>query len=203
MNSIEAKVTFIEGRDSGKSLPVKSPGSFIGRESDNDIRLSCEGASRYHAKIEFSEDLSWLIRDLGSSNGTRLNGKKIAGFSKLSDGDVISFGGDIIKFEASQVSVDAKPDKKSAPAADRSAGGKDEKMETYLKARLSQEMALLAKKLKAEKIRRLRLATTVVLVAVNLTILSIYLMHVCKSRTLYLITSEIIRILEHFRAGMR
>lgn len=65
----------------------------IGRAPDNLISLSDDSnISRYHAEIEKRGDEFWII-ELGSSNGTTLNGNAVTSESVLKDGDVILFGG--------------------------------------------------------------------------------------------------------------
>lgn len=62
----------------------------IGRALDNDIVLGEAEVSRHHARIEYHNGSFELI-DLGSTNGTSVNGIPIAR-SKLRDGDIISLG---------------------------------------------------------------------------------------------------------------
>ncbi len=65
----------------------------LGRTSDNTVAFSSDSnVSRYHAEIEWRDGEFWLI-DLGSSNGTILNGERVEGDKKLSDGDEITLGG--------------------------------------------------------------------------------------------------------------
>ncbi len=65
----------------------------IGRASDNIIALTDDSnISRYHAEIENRNGEFW-INDLGSSNGTTLNGEKVTMEKPLFDGDKIVFGG--------------------------------------------------------------------------------------------------------------
>lgn len=65
----------------------------IGRASDNVVSLSNDSnISRYHAEIEKRGDEFWLI-ELGSSNGTKLNGFAVTAERALKDGDVILLGG--------------------------------------------------------------------------------------------------------------
>jgi hypothetical protein len=66
-------------------------GASIGRALDNSVRVDVEGVSRYHAIIEQRDDGFWLS-DLGSRNGTKLNGVIISGDRKLGDGDSVVLG---------------------------------------------------------------------------------------------------------------
>ena len=64
----------------------------IGREIGNSIApVAAEGLSRRHAKIVF-RDGKWTIEDLGSTNGTFVNGKKIDSPAEIKPGDKISCG---------------------------------------------------------------------------------------------------------------
>ncbi len=59
----------------------------LGRSHDCDLILPDVLLSRRHAEIERT-DRGWVLRDLGSLNGTRLNGVRVAGDQALHDGDV-------------------------------------------------------------------------------------------------------------------
>ena len=63
----------------------------IGRAIDNDIRLSGPLCSRHHCRIEVDAQGAWVI-DLGSANGTQVDGKRIQRRA-LRPGDVIAIGG--------------------------------------------------------------------------------------------------------------
>ncbi len=64
--------------ESGTSrVPTRSEAIRIGRATDNDVVLSSEPTvSRYHAEVTCSEG-GWAIRDVGSHNGTHINGKRL------------------------------------------------------------------------------------------------------------------------------
>ena len=62
----------------------------IGRHEDNDIVLSDPSISGHHAKIRFEED-GYFIYDFASTNGTRVNGRKIYR-KRIDDGDIIQIG---------------------------------------------------------------------------------------------------------------
>ena len=63
----------------------------IGREPACDMTLGDETVSRWHACLELSGG-SWLLADLGSTNGTRLNGWRVTGQMPVRPGDMVSFG---------------------------------------------------------------------------------------------------------------
>jgi hypothetical protein len=63
----------------------------IGRELACDMTLADETVSRWHACLERSGG-SWLLADLGSTNGTRLNGWRVTGQMPVRPGDMVSFG---------------------------------------------------------------------------------------------------------------
>lgn len=62
----------------------------VGREAESDIPLYSKHVSRYHAKLRVRDD-NVLLEDLGSTNGTFLNGERLFSLAKLEDGDEISF----------------------------------------------------------------------------------------------------------------
>jgi pSer/pThr/pTyr-binding forkhead associated (FHA) protein len=74
------------------TLPVGSQPRFtIGREPDCDMMLADETVSRWHASLERAVG-GWLLADLGSTNGTRLNGWRVSSPIPVRAGDMVSFG---------------------------------------------------------------------------------------------------------------
>jgi hypothetical protein len=69
----------------------------IGRHASNDIRLPSRAVSNFHAEI-LKEDGTLVIRDLGSTNGTRVNGECIDR-SPVSPGDSIRIGNHILSLQ--------------------------------------------------------------------------------------------------------
>lgn len=63
----------------------------IGRADGNDIAIADELASRLHAVLEWL-GVNWSVRDVGSRNGTFVNGTRIARQMRLTDGDEIRIG---------------------------------------------------------------------------------------------------------------
>ena len=78
------------GADKGKTHQLMAGGTLIGREQENDIVVADSGVSRRHAIIKHQEG-KFLLIDLGSSGGTKVNGQPIVG-KTLSSGGAISVG---------------------------------------------------------------------------------------------------------------
>jgi FHA domain len=71
----------------------------IGRSSDNDMALEeDEFASAHHARVEPRRDGVW-VEDVGSTNGTFVNGSKLSRPQRLTAGDVIRVGETDLRFE--------------------------------------------------------------------------------------------------------
>lgn len=70
----------------------------VGRTDDNDIWIDHMAVSSHHARID-NNDGYFILSDLKSTNGTFINGKKIAGPTTLKLNDWISIGKHIIYFK--------------------------------------------------------------------------------------------------------
>jgi pSer/pThr/pTyr-binding forkhead associated (FHA) protein len=78
--------------EAGSGIPVDSAPITIGRGGQNDVVLDGdEFASASHARIEVRGDDVW-VQDLESTNGTFVNGSRVAGAERLSPGDVLRVG---------------------------------------------------------------------------------------------------------------
>ncbi|GAA1613476.1 ATP-binding cassette domain-containing protein [Catellatospora bangladeshensis] len=78
--------------DSGQTAPADGAVRIrLGREADNDIVLADLQASRYHAELRRTGDTFTLV-DLGSRNGTFLNGRQVAKPTLMHAGDMVSIG---------------------------------------------------------------------------------------------------------------
>jgi type II secretory ATPase GspE/PulE/Tfp pilus assembly ATPase PilB-like protein len=86
----------------------------VGRHPDNQIQYNDDGLSRKHCLFERRPD-GWWVQDLGSRNGTKLNGVRITN-AALASGDVVRVGTLEIRFMA--------PDAPSKASAQPSAGGR-------------------------------------------------------------------------------
>jgi predicted component of type VI protein secretion system len=82
----------------GKRLMVGPTGVTLGRSRQCDIVLQDPNVSRQHAEIR-PRGGSWVLNDLGSTNGSLLNGRRIERPEVLKPGDEIEVGTSVITFE--------------------------------------------------------------------------------------------------------
>jgi hypothetical protein len=75
----------------GRSVILGSNGAVIGRSRECDIVIDDANVSRRHAEVRPSGG-SWTVRDLGSTNGVKVNGRRIDHPQALRPGDVIDLG---------------------------------------------------------------------------------------------------------------
>ena len=104
-HAADAKLTIVDGKDSGKNIEITKDEILAGRSLDNDFVISDISVSRKHFKIKKEGD-RFIISDMGSGNGIKVNGSKTTS-TTLSDGDIISVGARQIKFEI--LNPDLKP----------------------------------------------------------------------------------------------
>ena len=107
---------FISGKYQGGEFPLPDSGEIvIGRSSELDMVLVEDMVSRRHAKISV-EDGDIYLEDLGSTNGSFVNGEKISR-TKLAEGDRILIGTSIIKVVASDGAASVQDAKAKMTAA--------------------------------------------------------------------------------------
>jgi diguanylate cyclase (GGDEF)-like protein len=93
----EASLILIYGApDLGKRFPLTRE-STVGRDEGNEIRIDLSFVSRQHARFR-RYDGAWHVTDLGSRNGTHVNGRPAAGEVPLVNGDQVRIGGAIFKY---------------------------------------------------------------------------------------------------------
>jgi hypothetical protein len=73
----------------------------LGRLPACELAVADPNVSRRHAEVRRGPDGTWLVADLGSTNGTKVNGERIGGPRQLKDGDEITVGSTTVRFEAS------------------------------------------------------------------------------------------------------
>jgi pSer/pThr/pTyr-binding forkhead associated (FHA) protein len=75
----------------GQRYSLNAPSIVLGRSSDADILIDDTGVSRRHLEIRTGPGTAQAV-DLGSTNGSYVNGHKIVGSSELTDGSTITMG---------------------------------------------------------------------------------------------------------------
>jgi pSer/pThr/pTyr-binding forkhead associated (FHA) protein len=108
-----AKFVVRSGPQKGERLLVKVPIVNIGRADYNDLVLSDESVSGQHAKLTRREGI-WILVDLGSTNGTMVDGERIAEDTPLAPGCFVRFGDVQLVFEPTDDDADV-----NAPKATR------------------------------------------------------------------------------------
>jgi hypothetical protein len=98
------------GRPLALLFPPGEAGSYtIGRDRDCDLFIGDLTVSRSHARLERSGD-GWMLADLGSTNGTRVNGWRVRQPVLVREGDRVMFGS--VQFE---MCADQRPGRPSPP----------------------------------------------------------------------------------------
>ncbi|HST55633.1 MAG TPA: DUF3662 and FHA domain-containing protein [Solirubrobacteraceae bacterium] len=82
----------------GRRLLVPPRGAVVGRSRECDVVLDDSGVSRQHAEVR-PEAEGWVVEDLGSTNGVRVNGRQIVGAHVIHQGDRIELGSTEMEFE--------------------------------------------------------------------------------------------------------
>ena len=88
----------------GRRLPVKVPVVNIGRAEFNDVVIADPSVSTSHAKLQRRDDV-WVLSDLGSTNGTFVEGERVEGEVALGPGTTVKFGEVAVLFEPLDESV--------------------------------------------------------------------------------------------------
>ena len=119
---LNAELRVISGKQAGTVIPLTSGRFLIGREEDCHLRPGNDLVSRHHCVFKMDE-YTVRIRDLGSTNGTFVNGERLRGEIMLNTGDQVKVG--TLEFEvlitegaavaeadadASPVTLDGEPD---------------------------------------------------------------------------------------------
>ena len=91
-----AILTFESGPFSGRIVALPNQMVSIGRAPDNEVVVGDPATSGHHGRIEMRSGAFW-ISDLGSTNGTRVNGQPVIE-KQLNDGDMIAIGQNTLRF---------------------------------------------------------------------------------------------------------
>lgn len=88
---LQAELKVISGKQEGAMIPLPLGKFLIGREEDCHLRPNSDLVSRHHCVFS-TDEYSLRVRDLGSTNGTFVNGERLRGAVMLNSGDRVSVG---------------------------------------------------------------------------------------------------------------
>jgi sigma-B regulation protein RsbU (phosphoserine phosphatase) len=103
-----AEISIDTGDGSRERFAIAKDRITIGRSRESDIFLPDQWLSRHHAEI-LRKEVNFFLHDLGSKNGTLLNGEPVHGDRRLRHGDVITLGEHVLTFSAEDVEEDSQP----------------------------------------------------------------------------------------------
>lgn len=110
---VKLSLVLLKADGARQEIPITRSPRTIGRDPACDIRVPAASISRRHCEVSFDEDEdSVTIKDLGSSNGTFVNGQKISGETELTPGDTVRIGPFVLV-----VRMDGFPKEIDAPQA--------------------------------------------------------------------------------------
>jgi hypothetical protein len=78
--------------DNGRVVTVKPPRAVVGRSRECDVQVDDGNVSRRHFELVREGVDDWSVVDLGSTNGTEVNGRRVDGRKRVEDGDRILIG---------------------------------------------------------------------------------------------------------------
>ncbi len=88
---LDVRLVVVQGKPIGKEIPLRIPKFLVGRASHCHLRPTSELVSRQHC-VFLVTDTEVRLRDLGSTNGTAVNGQRITGEVVLKHGDTVTIG---------------------------------------------------------------------------------------------------------------
>src|SRR5215472_3741237 len=88
---MDFELVVVQGRSLSSSIKLGDGVTTIGRHDDCQLRIKSSQVSRKHCEL-FEKKGLLLVKDLGSSNGTLVNGKRIQGQRVLEEGDELAIG---------------------------------------------------------------------------------------------------------------
>jgi predicted component of type VI protein secretion system len=105
----------VRGRSTAQALRLADGVNTVGRHDQCQIRIKSSQVSRKHCEL-FEKNGLLLVKDLGSANGTFVNGKKVEGQQVLEPGDELTIGG--VKLKVSKAGQPLAPKAPAKAAGD-------------------------------------------------------------------------------------
>lgn len=140
----KAKAQLIRGEGSPATFEFEAQAT-MGRLPSNEIPVRDPKSSRRHAYIRLERDGNFYLKDLGSRNGTQVNGKAVSR-CRLSNGDLIQIGAAVYRFEAADTPA---PSSEKRPAISSKQKREIRRAERRGKSQLKEEKVVAAARLGA------------------------------------------------------
>ncbi|HEU4758035.1 MAG TPA: FHA domain-containing protein [Agromyces sp.] len=112
----EPTLVVVEGRRAGQRVAVPSGETTLGRDALSELVVDDEGVSRHHALLVRAAD-TVTIQDVGSTNGTWVNGQQVREARELHPGDRVQLGVAVFTFEAAHSDRTPPPSPSPSPPA--------------------------------------------------------------------------------------
>lgn len=88
----------VDGLEPGRRIPIGAAPVTVGRAAPSEVMLQDPEISRAHCRVErLAFDM--LITDLGSTNGTFIDGKRVQGAAKIANGGILRIGRQLLRYE--------------------------------------------------------------------------------------------------------
>ena len=135
---IQVQLIVVQGKPEGKTIPLVGPVFRVGRNETCHLRPQSEQVSREHAEIAIGE-ASVMVRDLGSRNGTFVNGKPITEPHALKNGELLQIGHltfavSIVGAPAAAAAAPSRPTPLPQPASAIPDGASRDEIDSWLVA---------------------------------------------------------------------
>ncbi len=91
-----AELVILTGEADTDRVRIRPQGHVIGRSPDADIRISDPYSSEFHARVGMQEG-HVVVHDLGSTNGTYVNGRRVTSPTSVTRGDTVQIGKTILE----------------------------------------------------------------------------------------------------------
>ena len=91
-----AELVILTGETDTDRVRIRPQGHVIGRSIDADIRISDPYSSEFHARVGM-QDGHVVVHDLGSTNGTYVNGRRVTSPTSVTRGDTVQIGKTILE----------------------------------------------------------------------------------------------------------
>lgn len=98
LGRMPTRLTVTEGPLVGTSLPLRESGTLIGRNPEAALVLDDDYASGRHVRISRAED-GWVAEDLGSTNGTYLDGRRLTTPAPVTVGSQLRIGKTVVELQ--------------------------------------------------------------------------------------------------------